>query len=359
MPQPQIFAVMDAFRRSLLKRERASATRLVNAYGQTYQRLLPQIEALQRDIEASVSPKAWKRYKLARLKTLRKQIEYEVGNYAVFAEQEINIGARQAIEMAGKEARILTQAALPGVKPLDAQIMQSWNRLPTESVETLLGFMAEKSPLRQSMAHLGVGVADKVEKHLIEGIALGYNPRKVAAIIREDLGEGLAWSLRTARTTQLNAYREAQRANFIANDHVVKGWTWRCARGDLTCLSCIAMDGTKHSLEERLNDHWNGRCFKEPETKTYRELGIDADDPPSPVTEDAKSWFGKQPEATQRKMMGNAKFDAWKAGKFDLNDLTKTSTDRVWGDMRVGTPLKDLVIGESGGAVGSQFGRER
>lgn len=342
MPQPPVIAVMQTFRTALLKRERAAATRLVNAYGEAYRRLLPQIEALQAELEV-IDPKLWKRYKLQRLESLKKQIEYEINEYAIYADRELTLGAREAIGQAGKEAKIITQATLPGIAPLDARIMQSWNRLPAESVETLLGFLADGSPLRENLKMLGSTTAAVVEKRLTESIALGYNPRKIARMIRDDLGQSLTWSLRTARTTQIYSYREAARANYIANDHVVKGWIWRCARGERTCMSCIAMDGTRHSLEERLNDHHNGRCFAEPETLTYRELGIDIDQPAPLVTEDAKAWFEKQPEALQRQMMGNGRFEAWKAGEFELGQLTKNSTDAVWGEIRVETPLKELV----------------
>lgn len=681
MPEPRIFGVMQAFRLALLRRERKAATRLVQAYGEAYRRLLPQIDLLIAELEAGTA-KDWKRYKLQRLQSLKNQIEGEINEYAVFADREMVIGAREAVVQAGKEAKIITQAALPGLEPLDARIMQSWNRLPTESVETLLGFLEQGSPLRESLSKIGPATADLVEKRLTESIALGYNPRKIASVIRNELGQSLDWSLRTARTAQLYSYREASRANYVANDHVVKGWIWRCARTDRTCMSCfvdwkvpiltskgwkpigkvrvgdlvlthrgrfrkvmetmrqavdsadivtlhvdipgstqansltmtvehpvltqrgwiradglvksdkiavptkpcevcgapvqfryqgnktcsrscvgkksadalhadpeaherakrnmtrtvrrqfadgthvflrpdvrkrmtrnalransrltssrtegvldatftklglkfetqyplfshhndvnnrdyfyyadfafpeqrviveadgepwhswdekriahdklrqerieaqgwtvlrytgkeinqnataiahevrdilrnhdgehgrewltikriqhsirfppspqfkvmrynleveedhsyvakfavvhncIALDGTRHPLTERLNDHHNGRCFPEPETFTYAELGINVPEPKPVVVEDAKSWFEKQPQERQRAMMGNARFDAWKRGEFGLDQLTKQSTDAVWGDIRVETPLKDLI----------------
>ena len=52
MPQPPIFEVMNGFRAALLAKERASAVRLVKAYGQVYKNLLPEIEALQREVES-------------------------------------------------------------------------------------------------------------------------------------------------------------------------------------------------------------------------------------------------------------------------------------------------------------------
>jgi hypothetical protein len=341
MPEPPVFAVMRTFRTSLLKRERAAATRLVNAYGETYQRLLPLIEALIVELEATPD-KVWKVHRLTRLKQLKKQIEREVGEFAIYAEREIHVGAREAINAGAREARVMAQASLPGLSPLDARIMSTWNRLPVESVETLLGFFADGSPLRENLAQLGADVANVVEKRLTESIALGYSPRKIAPLIRNELGQGLTWSLRTARTAQIYSYREAQRANYIANDHVVKGWIWRCARGARTCMSCINMDGRSFPLSARLNDHQNGRCFQEPQTFTYRELGIDVDEPPK-VADTAKDWFRKQPEGVQRQMMGKSGFDFWKQGKFDLDQYTTVGIDQTWGDVRSQASLKDIL----------------
>ena len=193
------------------------------------------------------------------------------------------------------------------------------------------------------MSKFGPAVADAVEEKLVEGVARGLGPREVGKAIRKQLGQGLTWSLRTARTTTIYSYREATRASYLANQDIVTGWIWRCARQDRTCMSCIAMDGEEFPLDETLNDHDNGRCYPEPKLKTFEELGIPIDEPPPAVEDNAREWFESQPEAMQRAMMGPGKFEAWRAGQFDLRDLTTTGEHPAWGEIRVETPLKDLV----------------
>jgi SPP1 gp7 family putative phage head morphogenesis protein len=343
------YAAVETLRAQLLARERGAATRLVRAYGDVYRRLQSSIAALDSEIallsqtgEASYS----RVLKLRRLKDLRTQIETEIGHFAAYAEGEIRQGATDAIALGMQHAEAMTQAALPGLGPLDTAIMGSWQRLDPRAFEAILGFLADDSPLMTGMREmLGAAVADNVAQKLAEGLALGYNPRKVARIVQRELGMGLDSALRTARTVQLNAYREATRASYMANPRIVKGWRWHATRDQRTCMSCIAMDGTIHKVDERLNDHWNGRCVALPITPTYRELGFNVDEPDR-QTETARQWFEAQPEGAQRAQMGKGKFEAWKAGAFDLGDLSVETADVVWGSMRVERTLKDLMPAE-------------
>ena len=346
MPQPEIVRAMEKYRRALLQRERAAATRLVNAYGDIYKRLLPRIDALGAELDAmrarDEDVPQWKVDRLVRQRQLRDQIEQEIARFAAVAENTINEGARQAIDAASADAKAMVQAALPGILPeIDAAIMGTWNRLPREAVETLLGFLSEDAPLTQMMRNeYPPEVAKSFAQKMVEGLALGKNPRVVA---RQALGVGLTWALRTARTAHVYAYREAARANYVANSHVVTGWIWRSAREPgRTCMSCIAMDGTVHGLDETLNDHDNGRCFPEPMTVSYRDLGIDVD-VPTPTVESGQEWFEKQSEATQREMLGAAKYRAWKAGAITLDDMTAMSEHPVWGEIRSEASLKEIL----------------
>ena len=265
MPLDTALESAEQFRRALLSKERQAAVRLVRAYGGVYQRLQSQIEALTAELDRLAEKgelSAAKAGRLARLKNLEKQIAEEVTRYGAVVEAEMDAGARAAVAQAQRDAAALTQAALPGLAPVDAAIMAQWQQLNPAAVESLLGFLADDSPLRQGLRDkLGPAVAERVSEKLVEGIALGYNPRKVAKIIRDELGAGLDWSLRTARTAQLYSYREATRASYIANQDIVPRWQWRSARDERTCASCIAMDGTTHPVTERLADHWNGRCL--------------------------------------------------------------------------------------------------
>jgi hypothetical protein len=79
-----------------------------------------------------------------------------------------------------------------------------------------------------------------------------------------------------------------------------------------------------------------------PITRTYAQLGIDAPEPDF-TRQKGEDWFRAQDEGTQRRMMGNAKWEAWKAGQFKLEDIPKLTENRTWGDSWTPKGLADLV----------------
>jgi len=251
------------------------------------------------------------------------------------------VAKQEAVGAAAGDAANVVRAAYGPMG--DAVIRTAWNRLPAEAVETAVGMLSGDSPLRTRMtATLGQATADAVRDKLLIGIAEGWNPRKIQNELRRTFGQGLEWSLTATRTAELYAYREATRANYQANSDVVKGWRWVATKDPRTCMSCIVMDGTVHPLSETLNDHHNGRCAASPVVASYRELGIDVDGPAQPH-EPARSWFEGLPEATQRQMMGDNAYEAWRGGKFDLRDYTVEYSDSVYGVMRRQATLKELL----------------
>ena len=107
-------------------------------------------------------------------------------------------------------------------------------------------------------------------------------------------------------------------------------------------MACIMLDGKIYSTRDAMDDHPQGRCAMLPITATYAEMGIDAPEPDF-SREKGSDWFQRQDEATQRKMMGDAKWEAWKEGRFSLEDLPKQMTSDVWGDSWTPKSLEELV----------------
>ena len=111
------------------------------------------------------------------------------------------------------------------------------------------------------IAQLAPYHANAIRDLFTEGVGLGWNPRKIALMIRRNgFGMSLTDALRMTRTAQIYSYREATRANYVASD-VVTGWQWMAHVSDpRTCMSCIAKSGTVYPKGTPLNDHHNGRC---------------------------------------------------------------------------------------------------
>src|SRR3990170_6538487 len=146
MPESTAIELSLKFRTALLLKEREAAVRLVNAYGEIWRNLGDSIIALDNEIAAMVArgeePVPWRVGKLTRLKQLRVDIQKQVNDYAIIARNEITLSAREAVIVAQQEARLLAQAALPGLGILDARVMAQWQRLNPAAVETLLGFLS-------------------------------------------------------------------------------------------------------------------------------------------------------------------------------------------------------------------------
>ena len=101
------------------------------------------------------------------------------------------------------------------------------------------------------------------------------------------------------------------------------------------CESCIAMHGTFHTVDETLDDHFQGRCQMLPQTILTRE---------NTIAEGAgEAWFKGLPESQQQQIMGPGKWQAWKEDKFDFSQLSKQVDNDVFGTMRTASSLKDLI----------------
>ena len=345
MPEHPVLAAAQQFRAAALARERQASSRLVQTYGRAYTRLSPAIEALSQRIARmdAPGPSVASLTRLDSLRSLRSQVENEIARFGTYADTEISRGATEAIAAGLKDSRAMAAASMGNGGPGQRALITAWDMLPTESVETMLGFLADDSPLHTALTkRLGPAVAQRMSDALVDGIVLGMNPRRVAEIVRRELGVGLSWALTTARTAQLYAYREATRANYMANSHIVSGWTWLSALDRRTCMSCINMHGSVHPVTESLNDHHSGRCVPVANVRQATTLGL-----PRPEIEPGEQWFGRQPAAVQRQMMGPGMYKAWKAGKVAFADLSQPYSDPVYGEMLREASLVGLLGNEA------------
>lgn len=328
MADSELIRLAQQFKDALERQDEAALKRIVAAYGRIYKGLQGKVDALTLEMSGVEGLTAGSLQKMARYKALLSDIEREVSRFQEYLRTEIISAAELSFGTGNTQAQKLVARALQ-----DAGITASLGRLPANSFEAILSFLQEGSPLWKRIQLLAGSTAEYVREALLEGVALGHNPRKVASNIQDAFGRGLTDALRMTRTAQLWASREAARANYMANSDIIKGWIWFATLDETVCESCIVMHGTIHPLDEPLNDHHNGRCAMLP---YIPEFG-------NPVEQSGEDWFTGQPEARQREILGPGKYDAWKAGKFKLSQLSREVENDVYGPMRNTTPLKDLV----------------
>jgi len=293
-----------------------------------FKRLQGHIDALTLEI-GEKEPTIEQAIASVRYRRLIAQTAEELNQFQALTIAETEALADLGIGLGGTHARQMLAITIG-----DSSIAGRFNALPKETIQTLLGFLSPDGPLYERLKLLAPATTQGVADAISEGVGLGHNPRKIADAVQNEFGKGLTSALRTVRTVQLWSYREANRATYIANSDILEGWIWHAAIGDpRTCMSCIVQHGTLHPLDENLNDHYNGRCAMIPKVK-----GID-----SPVTESGIEMFEKLPEAQQRALMGVGKYEAWRAGRFQLPALSGEQRDDVYGKMRIEQSLKALI----------------
>ena len=327
---PTVIELAEQLRAAIIARDIAALNRLINAYAGIMKGLSGRIEALVLAIDALEGPTAAQVRRLTQYGQLLEDAATQLTNYRGFVQVELSTAAQQAIEAARKDAPRLIGLSAGGREFVGASL----RRLPAGAIETLLGFLDTSGPLYARLGALPAVTARSVADAILEGVALGRNPRVIARSINQAFGMGLTDSMRMMRTVQLYSYREASRANYVMNSDVVRGWTWFAKLDSpTTCMSCIAMHGTEHPNEEPLNDHHNGKCLIIP------LVG----DRPNPITESGPEWFDRQDEATQKAYMGDARYTAWVEGNFTIAEMSGVHEDSVYGPMRVEQSLKQLM----------------
>lgn len=322
MTLEELLELLAKQRNEINKYDLATIKRIVQAYGQIYQRLVPYIRNIEFLIQLNEN---------MTVATLKRSTEYfalinfinqELADFTGFAKIELDTAGTAAIQLAVSHVNDFFNAL--GIRP---------QLITADAATVLINYLDPEGELVNRISLWAPNVIDQVTQSLIQGVNLGRNPRVIASDLRKAFGVGLTDALRTARTAQIYAYREATRLNYIANSDIVKGWIWFAVLGDnRTCMSCRAMHGSIHPLTEVLNDHYCGRCSMLPLLD-----GVDYG------LENGEEHFNGLPESTQIELMGRGRWEAYKAGKFQFSQLSKIYDDPVYGFMRGETPLKDLI----------------
>ena len=207
-------------------------------------------------------------------------------------------------------------------------------------------------------------VIDKLKMDLDAGVLRGKGYRGLVNNIMKHM-EGFTRkeAINVARSYVQSANCLAQQAVMMANDDIVKGWRWSSVMeqgnfetGRGTCLACAANDGLEYPTGEGppIPKHINCRCFPVSITKTYRELGIDADELEEvarpwteredlPIGEGGRniedygkhkgnydSWFESRGERFQRNVLGPRRYELWEKGKVDFKDFVNPKTGKLY-----------------------------
>lgn len=282
----------------------------------------------------------------------RSQIERAArAQYALaMAQRALDRLAGQARDEIAAAAKAGIRIGFDGQEPLIASQLPDGARIqfrtvPENQVAAVVNRTAQQ--IHAVTWPLSSSAVEAMKSELIRGMAMGRNPRTIAAQMLARLegafNGGLARALNIARTEILDGFRSAAALSQAANADVLRGWVWHAELTRRTCASCWAMHGSEHPLDEPgPSDHQSGRCSRTPLTKSWKELGFDIPEPPS-IIPDAKATFAALPHADQVAVMGPGRLAALNNGDIGWGDMSQLRTTPGWRDSYGVRPLADAL----------------
>lgn len=176
-------------------------------------------------------------------------------------------------------------------------------------------------------------ILQRIRDMVIRGIVQGQGPATTASQVSKAVQSLPTYQANMLlRTLQLTSFRDADVVNRVANAGIVQSQIRIAVLDDRTCMACVALNGTELPIDERIDDHYNGRCTSISVVKGFpRQVQSGAD------------WFDKLSPARQAQQMGQAAFDAWQAGKIQLSDFVHHTDDPLFGGMIQEQSLKGML----------------
>lgn len=305
--------------------------RLIIAYGHIWSRLAKQLEKLNKEIaDARARGEVVNHFWLLRQQRygdLLRQVDGEFRRFSGFAESTITRQQELALKAGLSDSAALISSAAEG-----AGIATTFNKLPVEAVENMVGFLGNGTPLRSLLDQLPRTGRKIVEQGLIEGVAFGKNPAAIAREIRAGLGGNLNRALTISRTETLRAFRTASLMTLRANSDIVSGWRWNASKSRRSCLNCLSRDGTIYPLSKPMPAHPRCRC-----SFTAVLIGV-----PAPQVQTAAEWFEEQSNDVKLEMMGPKAFELYKASKLSLKDFEGERFSPQWGATTYQRSVKEI-----------------
>ena len=358
---PTIYDTIQDFQQRLLRDERRAAAQMVRVYAESWKRIRKKLERLQTEYERAQSQGqdvglGWL-YQQQRLSSMQALVAKELAHFAKYAEGSVSAQQARVIAESLQFSRDMTILSLGA--EYDGQGRFAVKTLHKGAIEALIGATQQGSALDRLFRQIREDGAKAAEDALVQGIVLGYNPRKIAPLIRDALGVQLNRALTISRTEVMRAQRVATAENYKQNADVVKGWRWQAALTGNSCPVCISLHGSEHPLSETMSSHPNCRCTSTAIVKSWEELGAEYGvdfsgvEKAGPSFADVAKKYGITPEQQrtyanrklsgeayfrslsaeeQRAILGPSKWLAWKDGKFGFDALSRKTYSAVWGE---------------------------
>ncbi len=160
MPTPDVLQVSDDFRAALRARETQAVRDMTTAYTKVSTRLVREGERLAAEVArlraAGEAVPPWRVAQLERYRDLMTQTQAELGRLGTASAETIAELQQEGLNMGMDMAEAQVLSLIP------SEIAIGFNRLPVGALESMIGFLADGSPLARLLAELGTESAGRI-----------------------------------------------------------------------------------------------------------------------------------------------------------------------------------------------------
>ncbi len=283
------------------------------------------------------------RYQRDRLAKLQKEVRESIR--ATYREIDARM-AREIREVVDVEAAWTGRAVNAAVRVefVDAGVSRSQLKTLVSNV------LIQGASSRDWWSRQAGGLSERFADEMRRGVAIGEtNAQLIARIRGTDDQRGLmdisrSSAERLVRASVQAAANAGRNAMYEENAELISALQWSATLDTRTSVWCLARDGLHYHPEthEPIGHdvpwlegpgvlHWGCRSTSIPILKSWRELGIDADEIPETTRASMdgqvaaettfESWLEKQSEDRQDKVLGEGKASLWRDGKISFRDL--------------------------------------
>ena len=326
MPESKVVKVAREYREQLARNEDEALRRMARSWTMLERELYPQYLALAQEIremaDAGIPIPQGMIYQRRRYYEMMAQIDKYIAEYDKTTVEVISDYQRENFNLGLDNAKAQIKASDP-----KAWI---WNEVSRDSAEVVVGFAGNGAPLAELLKTDYGEMGESITDAIISGIALGKGSIAVARDIQKLIGEQKpVRSMRIARTEINRAYRIANAEQYQKSGVVEK--VLRLCYPPTACFACLMMDG-EECPNGMCDDHPNGKC-----TTIAVTIGGHY-----PEWQKGSDWLLEQDEATQRRIMGDGRYELWQKDGVPLRDMVEMKYNPVWGGSPSSIPLKEL-----------------
>jgi len=314
---PDIMSAVDIaaeFRDELARLDAAVVDVMLGQWRQVETALIADMEAFAARFEPGQSLTPGQVLRMERYQALQAQVTAQLTALEGAAGPLITAGQNQAAGLGALQAATTLDSLGVGL---------TFNQLSTKATQNIIALARAGKPLAELLQPMYGAASEGIIRELINGVALGYGPRKIARnMARDGMTDALNHLLLVSRDQYNRAARTAAFQRY-EDSGVVRGYTRRCARqAGRTCIACIALDGKFYPLSVPFFAHPQCRCTAIPAVR-----GVDMQS----RLGSGQSWFEGLDEDAQIATMGRGRWEAWKAGELPWDKMAVKTNHPVWG----------------------------